>query len=149
MYKLLFSNGDFTTRSNDVETICRRVNLDDFDGDGLANEIDPNPLVCDGDFFGPANILPDGANNLVAASIELFRDGDVCVTTNGIAAHLPRELPFEHHGFGQDGEWVATNFTNATGILAVGYPQWVDDRPTSSIVNSWFRNFSVGCDGRF
>ena len=88
-------------------------------------------------------------NNLVTASIELFRDGDVCVTTNGIAAHLPRELPFEHHGFGQDGEWVAANFTNATGILAVGYPQWVDDRPTSSIVNSWFREFAIGCDGGF
>ena len=31
---LLFANGDFTTRSNDVETVCRRVNPDDWDGDG-------------------------------------------------------------------------------------------------------------------
>ena len=45
-------------------------------------------------------------NNLVTASIELFRDGGVCVTTNGVAAYLPRELPFEHHGYGQDAEWV-------------------------------------------
>ena len=37
----LYSNGDFTTRSNDVETVCRRVNPDDLDGDGLWNEGDP------------------------------------------------------------------------------------------------------------
>jgi len=42
------------------------------------------------------------------------------------AAYLPRELPFPHAGFGQDAEWVTANFTNATEILAVGYPQWVD-----------------------
>ena len=35
------------------------------------------------------------ANNLVTASIELFRNGGVCVTTNGVAVHLPRELSSE------------------------------------------------------
>ena len=45
-------------------------------------------------------------NNLVTAALELFRNGDVSVTTNGVAAYLPRELPFEHHGYGQDAEWV-------------------------------------------
>ena len=40
-------------------------------------------------------------NNLLTASIELFRDGGVSVTTNGVAAYLPRELPFEHHGYGR------------------------------------------------
>ena len=40
--------------------------------------------------------------------------GDVAVTTNGVAALLPRVLPFAHDGFGQDDEWVAANFTNAT-----------------------------------
>ena len=62
MYKLLFSNGDFMTRSNEVETAYRRVNPDDFDGDGLANDIDANPLFCDGDFYGVANALPSNAN---------------------------------------------------------------------------------------
>ncbi len=71
MYKLLFSNGNFTTRSNNVETICRRVNPADFDGDGLANDIDANPLFCDGDFFGPANILPDGANTNAYCTVSL------------------------------------------------------------------------------
>ena len=62
MYKLLFSNGDFTTRSNEVETAYRRVNPDDWDDDGLANERDLNPLFCDGDFYGVANALPSNAN---------------------------------------------------------------------------------------
>ncbi len=48
----LFPNGDFAMRSNIVETVCRRVNPDDWDGDGLANEIDGCPTECDGDCFG-------------------------------------------------------------------------------------------------
>ncbi len=44
--------GDFSTRSNALETVYRRVNPNDWDGDGLANEIDANPTNCDGDFFG-------------------------------------------------------------------------------------------------
>ena len=78
-------------------------------------------------------------NNLVTASIELFRNGDVCVTTNGIAAHLPRELPFALDGFGQDDEWVSANFTNATEILAVGYPQWVDAQVGTGLTNGLYK----------
>jgi len=48
----LFPNGDFVMRSNMVETVCSRVNPDDWDGDGLANEIDANPMQYDGDLFG-------------------------------------------------------------------------------------------------
>ena len=57
-----FQNGDFMTRSNEVETVYRRVNPDDWDGDGIANERDLNPLFCDGDFYGVANALPSNAN---------------------------------------------------------------------------------------
>ena len=78
-------------------------------------------------------------NTLVTDSIELFRNGDVCVTTNGVAAHLPRELPFEHLGFGQDDEWVAANFTNATEILAVGYPQWVDAQVGTDLTTGLYK----------
>ena len=86
-------------------------------------------------------------NNLVTASIELFRDGGVCVTTNGAAAYLPRELPFEHHGFGQDDEWVAANFTNAMEILVVGYPQWVDAQVGTSLTNGLYKlTVAVACD---
>ena len=59
---VLCPNGDFVTRSNEVETVCRRVNPDDWDNDGIANERDANPLFCDGDFFGVANALPPNAN---------------------------------------------------------------------------------------
>ena len=57
-----FQNGDFTTRSNEVETAYRRVNPDDWDDDGIANERDLNPLLCDGDFYGVANALQSNAN---------------------------------------------------------------------------------------
>ena len=86
-------------------------------------------------------------NTLVTASIELFRNGDTRVTTNGVAAHLPRELPFDHHGFGQDDEWVAANFTNATEILAVGYPQWVDAQVGTGLTNGLYKlTVAVACD---
>ncbi|MBQ6337912.1 MAG: hypothetical protein IJI36_02095 [Kiritimatiellae bacterium] len=78
-------------------------------------------------------------NNLVSASLELFRDGDVSVATNGIAALLPRTLPFPHSGFGQDDEWGTANFTNATEILAVGYPQWVDAQVGDGLTNGLYK----------
>ena len=59
---VLWPSGDFLTRSNDVETVCRRVNPDDLDGDGIHNERDANPTSYDGDFFGVANALPTNAN---------------------------------------------------------------------------------------
>ena len=78
-------------------------------------------------------------NNLVSAALELFRNGDVSVTTNGVAAFLPRPLPFPHSGFGQDDEWVTANFTNATEILAVGYPQWVDAQVGDGLTNGLYK----------
>ena len=48
----LSPNGDFTTKSNALETVYRRVSPHDWDGDGLANEIDAHPTTSDGDFFG-------------------------------------------------------------------------------------------------
>ena len=78
-------------------------------------------------------------NNLVAAALELFRNGDVSVTTNGIATLLPRTLPFPHSGFGQDDEWVTANFTNAAEILAVGYPQWVNDQVGEGLTNGLYK----------
>ena len=80
----LYPNGDFTTRSNDVETVCRRVNPDDWDDDGIPNDSDVNPLVCDGDFFGPANILPDGANTNAYCTVSLVATGpDTLVVFEG------------------------------------------------------------------
>ena len=70
-----FPNGDFTTRSNEVETVCRRVNPDDWDGDGIVNDSDANPCTYDGDFFGPGNVLPEGANSNAYCTVSLVVDG--------------------------------------------------------------------------
>ena len=48
----LVANGDFVTRSNDVERIYRRVEPFDWDGDGLENTVDPEPLVAGPDAHG-------------------------------------------------------------------------------------------------
>ena len=84
-------------------------------------------------------VINRDTNNLVSAALELFRNGGASVTTNGIAAYLPRVLPFSHNGFGQDAEWVTANFTNATKILAVGYPQWVGAQVGEGLTNGLFK----------
>ena len=79
-------------------------------------------------------------NNLMTASIELFRCGDVAITTNGVSWTIPRELPFAHDGFGQDAEWVAANFTNATEIAAAGgYAAWVDAQVGEGLTNGLYK----------
>ena len=110
----LFPNGDFTTRSNNVEQVYRRVAYFDWDGDGLENSVDPDPLVAGPDAHGTnaewyntvcSNILsavttscdppdPNTGGTQLVASVELsWREGvnsnayyfvDV-VTTNGLA----------------------------------------------------------------
>lgn len=80
----LFGTGDFVVRSNGVETVCRRVNPDDWDDDGIENDRDANPLFCDGDFFGPANILPEGANSNAYCTVSLVVYGpDALVAFQG------------------------------------------------------------------
>ena len=79
-------------------------------------------------------------NNLMTASIELFRNGDVCVTTTGVSWTIPRELPFAHDGYGQDAEWVAANFTNAAEIAAAGgYAAWVDAQVGEGLTNGLYK----------
>ena len=79
---ILYHNGDFTTRSNEVETAYRRINPDDWDDDGIANERDLNPLLCDGDFYGVAKRMSSGmagdrakpaARRRASASVRLRR----------------------------------------------------------------------------
>lgn len=73
------------------------------------------------------------------ASIELFRNGDVGVTTNGVTELIPRVLPFPHDGYGQDAEWIAATFTNAAEILSIGYPQWVDAQVGENLTNGLYK----------
>jgi len=88
----LYPNGDFTTCSNEVETVCRRVNPADFDGDGLANEIDPNPLVCDGDFYGVTNALPSNANPNAYYWLDLSVTGLLDCATIRVTCDGPSDL---------------------------------------------------------
>ena len=67
-----FANGDFITRSNEIECVYRRVNPDDWDDDGIANEEDDEPmLAADETQFGPNQTLPDGANSNAYCWIDL------------------------------------------------------------------------------
>ena len=58
----LRSTGDFIVRSNEVEKVYRRVDPEDWDGDGWRNDDDYNPHVWEefGDWFWQE--LPEGAN---------------------------------------------------------------------------------------
>ena len=50
----LAANGDFIARSNEVETVYRRVDPEDWDGDGWRNDDDYNPYSwddCNDDFY--------------------------------------------------------------------------------------------------
>ena len=88
----LFANGDFTTRSNEVETVCRRVNPDDWDGDGLANAKDENPLEYDGDFFGVANAMPTNANLDAYYQLDVAAAGALDFATIRITCDGPSDL---------------------------------------------------------
>ena len=80
------------------------------------------------------------AGSLMTASMELFRNGDVAVTTNGATSYVPRALPFPHHGFGQDAEWVEANFTNAADVASAGgYAAWVDEQVGTGLTNGLYK----------
>ena len=142
-----------TNHLSGVEVIsCGQVWATPFDTNAIASVGAPFEIVRGLTSFAyeltPSNsyrfVWTDAAinrdtNNLVAAALELFRNGDVSVTTNGVAAHLPRILPFPHNGFGQDAEWVTANFTNAAEILSVGYPQWVDAQVGEGLTNGLYK----------
>ena len=68
-------SGDFIARSNNVESLYRRVNPDDWDDDGVPNDEDANPYTYDGDNFGPHQTLPEGANSNAYCWIDVVASG--------------------------------------------------------------------------
>ncbi|MBQ4198494.1 MAG: hypothetical protein II649_01300, partial [Kiritimatiellae bacterium] len=64
----LFASGDFTTRSNGVERIFCRIEPFDWDGDGLENSVDPDPLVAGPDAHGTNDEWYDAVCSGVANS---------------------------------------------------------------------------------
>ena len=89
---VLWPNGDFITRSNEVETVCRRVNPDDWDDDGIHNERDANPTIYDGDFFGVANALPPNANPDAYYWLDLSTTGILGCATIRVTCDGPSDL---------------------------------------------------------
>lgn len=60
------ADGNCIARSNDVETAWRRIDPNDFDGDGYLNGDDLYPYAWDDgadDFYGPDNELPQYCNS--------------------------------------------------------------------------------------
>lgn len=85
-------------------------------------------------------VIDRNPNNLIDIDLELRRNGDRLVATNGVETLYRRVLPFEHDGFGQDDAWVAANFTNATEIsVAGGYAAWVDAQVGHGLTNGLYK----------
>ena len=79
----LRTTGDFVTRSNEVETVYRRVDPDDWDGDGWRNDDDYNPYVwddCNDDFYQE---LPMGANSNAYCWIEVKPEWNTWIDFQG------------------------------------------------------------------
>ena len=88
----LLRNGDFTIRSNQLENVYRRINPDDWDNDGLANEVDDAPKSYDGDFFGVASPLPEGALESAYCWIDLCVTGVIDTATVRVTCDGPSDL---------------------------------------------------------
>ena len=81
----LRTTGDFITRSNEVETVYRRLDPEDWDNDGWRNDDDPDPYVWEEYWDSFWQELPEGANSNVYywvdirprwnSYIEFFGDG--------------------------------------------------------------------------
>ena len=56
------STGDFIVRSNEVESVCRRIDPDDYDDDGWQNDDDGDPYCWDESWDDFWQELPEGAN---------------------------------------------------------------------------------------
>ena len=76
----LRANGDFITRSNGVETVYRRLDPEDWDGDGWRNEDDWDPCGWEEfyDMFCPE--LPEGADESAYYWIDIRPrwNSDIC-----------------------------------------------------------------------
>ncbi len=89
------------------------------------------------------NGFPDrrSRENAMSASFELFRNGDIAITTNNVTRYIERELPFDCAGRGQDTAWVAANYPNDVEAIAEagGYAAWVDEKVGVGLENGLYR----------
>lgn len=82
------ADGNCIARSNDVETAWRRIDPNDFDGDGYLNGDDLYPYAWDDgadDFYGPDNELPQycNSNAYYTVTVRIEGSGSHWVTFTG------------------------------------------------------------------
>ena len=125
----LWPNGDFSTSSNEVETAYARICPYDWDGDGVPNGVDANPCAYDGDFNGPANLLPDGANSNAYCTVSLVATGpDTLVTFTGDRpSNYPDPCFIARHGVTNEvviliGKAYEVTFSGAMEVVVVSDP---------------------------
>lgn len=86
----LLANGDFFLRSNEVETVCRRIDPEDWDGDGWPNVADARPYDWDGLNLPLAQALPPNAQE------DAYYWIDIVTAWNGLVEFSgdgPSDLP--------------------------------------------------------
>ena len=66
----LSPSGDFAVRSNSVERAYARIVPFDLDGDGLANDVDPEPCVYNGDYHGQTAAARESVLGQVGVGLE-------------------------------------------------------------------------------
>ena len=115
----LFRSGDIAITTNGVTELIPRIHPSYIDGDGIPDVIDLNPSVYDGDFWGPHDELPQGANTNAYCWVDVVvsgADAEVMFTGDG-----PSDLP-DPHFMARAG---ATN--RVTVLIGKGYVVQADE----------------------
>ena len=84
------ASGEFPSNATDRAFFMAAAWCVDTDGDGLVDSKDPHPLTSDGDFFGPRQTLPAGANADAYCWIDLVAETNAYLAFAGDrASNLP------------------------------------------------------------
>ncbi len=133
----LFPNGDFIARSNDIERVYRRVNPDDWDDDGIPNDVDGAPLVAaDEPQFGPRQDLSSIAhsNNYYWVDLVAPAANALVTFTGSGASNLP------------DPSFVAKAGETNRVVLLLGKSYTADCRLTLVCVGASHPDIEIGVD---
>ena len=125
----LRSTGDFIVRSNEVETVYRRVDPEDWDGDGWRNDDDYDPYSwddCSGDFYQD---LPYGADTNAYCWIEVRPEWNTWIYFQGDGdSNLPDPL-FTAEAGRTYRVWMLIGKTYSVfAPMPVSVVGWSDDR---------------------
>ena len=128
----LFADGAFETRSNEVGRAYERIHPSDWDGDGIPNAIDEEPLVRNGDFYGPGNVLPQNANVAAYRTVAIASEGDavaeVVFSGDGTSNYPDPHFMARPHSVNEVTILVGKTYT-VTSDAPIGF-LWSDDAET-------------------